>query len=150
MSRSLKTPAEGEDEGEVGAEGVTMAVGITEEEGVDDAMTGMEGVGVEGALVRLPVVSAVTHVIADRSVVLLLMTAWRLMLVLVLAARHGMAGEAEAAVQAHVVEEEEVVEEEVVVEDMEEEEGGEALARVVALSPILADARLVKGRGDPW
>ena len=113
-----------------------MAGGITEE-GVDDAMTDTEGVGVGGALVPLPVVNAVTHVIADRSVVLLLMTAWRLMLVLVLAARHGMAGEAEAAVQARVEVE--------VVEDLEEEEGAGALAQVVALSPLLADARLGKG-----
>lgn len=93
-------------------------------------MTDTEG---GGDLVPLPVVSAVIHVIAERFVVLLLTTAWLLMLVLVLAVRHGMAVGGGAAVQARVV------------EDMEREEEVGALAQVVALSPLLADARLGKG-----
>jgi len=127
--RFLRPPGGGEDEGEVGAGGEIMAGGITEV-GADDAMTDTEG---GGDLVPLPVVSAVIHVIAERFVVLLLTTAWLLMLVLVLAVRHGMAVGGGAAVQARVV------------EDMEREEEVGALAQVVALSPLLADARLGKG-----
>ena len=143
MSRSPRTPAEGEgegegeDEGEAGAEGGIMAGGTiaTEEEGVDDVMTGMGGEeGGEDVLVPLLVVAVVTRAIAARPVVRLRLTGTvrRLWLVLGLVARHGMGGGG-VVVPARVVGE-------------EGEEGvDEALALVEgALLPRLGGTRLVE------